>query len=182
MTEPLILKTNEKPSFFNKEMAIGALLGLCTANPSLLAVATVIGACIGQNRMARENKYGKIIDVHTSSSKDTLLGAILGSQVGTGIAALALRSADIPNLSLGQKAIFAGAGIAGMLVGGYTGTKHGVSTYENEYAEALSQQQERQVSRSKTLESNLGLSTTPVNNYSATILAEREQSSKLQSR
>lgn len=179
MTEPLILKKNEKPSFFNKEMAIGALLGLNLANPSLLVMGTALGAFIGENRMAREKEYGKIIDIRTSSSKDTLLGAILGSHIGTGIVMLALRTADIPNLPLNQKAIFAAAGLTGMVIGGYTGNKHGINAYEKEYAEAISQQQESEVGKSqvKAVEVEHGnfYSGTPVKNYASAILEQREK-------
>jgi len=181
MNEPIILKTNETPSYFNKEIVLGALLGSSTENPSLIVLGTVIGAFIGENRMAREKEYGKIVDLKTSVSKDALLGAIVGGQMGAGIAALALRASGMANLSLRKKAIITATGLAGMVVGTYTGSKYGKKAYDKEYATAMLQQQQRQVSRCKSVNDGQMQGTSTINNYSAAILAERENSSKINS-
>lgn len=170
MVETLTVKTNDKPTMFNKEMAVGmilaALLPIATFPASLIAVGigTLIGGRVGRSRMEYEQKYGK----HVSSDpaylrKDTIIGGYIGLATGaissivtvmTTAAALAAFSVPVATAT----AAAVGVGIAtigiGALVGAHLGSRHGQKQELHEYqlAKAQQQLQQQQPQKSRDIE------------------------------
>ena len=73
MSEALVLKKTDAPSYFNKEALIGTLL--------VPGLGTIIGAMIGKSRMERERYEGKPVGEPDFWNKDTLIGALLGAHL-----------------------------------------------------------------------------------------------------
>lgn len=101
MAQEMTLKTDHKPSIFNKDMLLGGLLGLAATIfvPGSTAVAAiaagaiavggaVIGGVIGKKRLEDENKFGKKVGEPSFWNKDTLIGGLIGF-MGAGLAAVA---------------------------------------------------------------------------------------------
>lgn len=145
MSEPLVLKTNATPSYFNKD----TLLGLLIAGP----LGVVVGAFVGKRRLEDERVNGKIVTQTPSFwNKDTLLGGLLGS-IASGVAASlsffaitgATMTAVVAGVVLAPAALLTGAAVAGTLalggiaLGAYAGGKLGQSRLTYEYEEAKKQ-------------------------------------------
>ncbi len=156
MKEPLILKTDEQPTIFNKEMVIGTLIA-----PGL---GTIVGGYIGKQRMEREAISGKIMDKPSLANKDALLGWLAGGLVG-GIAALVLAT-TAPALALV-------AMIATPVVGAVIGARRGKETQGIEYAQALAQKNARESERGQTKYVVFENERANGKSYGADILAER---------
>lgn len=193
MDEPLILKTNKKPTMFNKEMAIGFLL------PSAGLGGTILGGIIGKERMERELIQGKLIDKPSVFNKSALIGGLIGAKAGLLIGAITA-AALIATTEVATPGIMTAAMVtaeataatslaaiilpalavaaAGFAIGAYIGGRKGKKTQEKEYAEALAQNEEKARAQSIGLgleqEQGLGKS------HAAEILRQREIAQNLQ--
>ena len=108
MANALLLKTDQNPSYFNKELVIGTLL--------FPVVGTVIGAIIGKRRIERESTVGKLVtEQHETLNKDTIIGALLGGALGSGV--MSMLALTGPVGALIGLAAFAGGAIFGGMVG-----------------------------------------------------------------
>ncbi len=162
MTQPLILRTNEEPTFFNKEAAIGFI--------APVPFGTIVGAVIGKKRMEREQANGKLVGEPSTFNKDALLGGLLGWMVGGGVAALALTSTAPAAIAIAVTAAL-GSTALGATIGG----KQGKETQEKEYALAVAQQREQQIEKSPSISKNLSpeYGHEVKINHAATIQAEK---------
>lgn len=105
MSDPIHVKSTEKPTLFNKDAVLGGLAGLVTGSfftgmvevltgvpvPMGIiggAVGASVGGAVGKSRMHNELLHGK--DVHKPSvfNKDTAIGALAGLAL-SGLAVLA---------------------------------------------------------------------------------------------
>lgn len=155
----LLLKTNEEPTFWNKEAAIGFFLGNFLGG--------LIGGLIGKERMKKEKILGKPVSDNPSFwNKDTLLGGLIGSALG-GIATAAIWLFALQATAIPVAASF--IPLAGMLVGGYVGGKSGQEDERKEYFHAKAQQQAHEISSSPVMEH----SQSPSRNFTQHIEQER---------
>jgi len=159
MAQELTLKTNASPTIFNKDMLLGglaaaALTGL-TGGTVLLGAAIVgggalVGGFLGEKRMEREATIGKKVGEPSFWNKDTLIGGLLGSVIGSpvlgaiaGIAALAIGVATAgaaTPLVVGAAAIAGLAGVvAAPVIGAYVGGRMGETRMANELQDARQQ-------------------------------------------
>ena len=123
---PRRLQVYDEPTMFNKEMAIGALMGF---GP----LGMIVGGLIGKSRMRSEKLNGKMVGEPSAWNKDTILGGLLGSIAGVAILAVTMTT------GVGVAAV--AASIGGMLLGGYIGGQHGKGVQEAEYYKAIDQEQ-----------------------------------------
>lgn len=72
-SKPLILKTDEKPTFFNKEAAIGFFI-----DPIL---GTSVDGVVGRERMKQEQVFGKVVSKPSIFNKSAILGGLIGSSL-----------------------------------------------------------------------------------------------------
>jgi hypothetical protein len=168
VTQTLILRTNEEPTFFNKEAVIGFL-----AVPPLGAI---VGGMIGKNRMEKEKTNGKIVSEPSAFNKNALLGGLLGWAVGGLVASIAITPAlATGTLSLAALGVTAASVFAVAALGATIGGKQGKAVQEKEYMLAVAQQREQQiektpsVAKSTTHEYGHEVKT----NHAATIQAEK---------
>lgn len=157
MALELTARTNETPTYFNKEMAIGALIG--TAIPGGLpltlvgmAAGATLGGYVGKNKMDEEQAHGKKIKEPSFWNKEALLGGLAGWVVG-----------KVANIAIVGSMLAAGAAPAAILVtalatvaitaavGTYIGGKTGEKRMQVEYEQAQKQ----------NIMQSLGLSTSP---------------------
>lgn len=155
MAEALTLKTNEEPTIFNKEMAIGTFI-----EPGL---GTIVGGIIGKKRMEREQTHGRQIDTPSYLNKDALLGCMVGGVIGA-IAGLGILSVPF--------------GLIGASIGVVIGGARGKHTQEKEYAQAVEQQREQQMGISPLASKRTAqeYENVPTKSYRAEIQAERARS------
>jgi hypothetical protein len=130
MPDKVIIRTNEQPTIFNKEMVIGFL--------AFHAIGAVVGGFIGKNRMVREQNEGKRLDKPSFWNKEAAIGGLLG--IYAGVLATFFLAAGIGGIAA---AVIAGAGLIGLTLGGTAGKRH----QEQEYAQAVTQQRNTQVDR-----------------------------------
>ncbi|MEQ1790406.1 MAG: hypothetical protein ABL857_08175, partial [Rickettsiales bacterium] len=145
MSQELKLRTNETPTFFNKEAAIGFLIA------PHLAIGAVVGGIIGKNRMKKELTHGKPVGESSTLNKDTLLGGMIGLTIGGAITTLILMS---QTATIAAAAATIGT-IGTAIIGAVIGSKHGKRTQEKEYVEALHQQSEQQMEKSPSVSKNV---------------------------
>lgn len=162
MAQELTLKTNKEPSWFNKEMAIGALIGIASpVGLGIVGLATLAGAAIGgvigKNRMEKEKVEGKTVsDKPSFWNKDSAIGGLLGymggaigagftlvsSLIGAGVAveagmtAGALIAAAATGALVAAGVVWAGSIALGTFIGGRRGQK----VEREEFAQAAAQQ------------------------------------------
>jgi hypothetical protein len=156
MSEELRLQTHDKPTMFNKEMAIGGLAGLLMpigfiTNP-LIALAAVValpvggavvGGLIGEARIEKEYREGKIAKPPTAWNKDTVIGALGGVLLGdlaAAVVAVGIVFATGAALApLTATLLTFGGLVGGGLLGGYLGGESGKNDMALEYERARKQ-------------------------------------------
>ncbi|MDX2073452.1 MAG: hypothetical protein SFX19_03695 [Alphaproteobacteria bacterium] len=142
MAETLILKTNQTPTYFNKDAAIGLLI------PGIGIIGAVVGAFIGKDRMEKEAAVGKPVGEPTFWNKDALLGGLLGQALGA-IAMLAVVAAApfmpviAPAVAEGAGLLLAAGGLAGLVTGVFLGGDAGKERMLQEYTMAAVQSHEQ---------------------------------------
>ena len=174
MAQELKLKTNKEPAWFNKEMAIGGLLGLEIPVVGLFTAipGAILGGWIGKNRMENEKLHGKpVSDTPSFWNKDTLLGGAMGwitaGFIGVGVAvgivfaanpgifSGAFDAAQAPQLiestfhmsTTALRLATTAIMAGGAVLGAYLGGKHGEKRQMAEYEQAKQQQIVQQLSQ-----------------------------------
>ncbi|MGE0753555.1 MAG: hypothetical protein AB7L92_00160 [Alphaproteobacteria bacterium] len=119
MAETIRVQTDDKPTIFNKEMAVGAILASLIPVPifpaSVIAIggASLVGGLIGRERMKNEYRVGKEVSSEPSFfRKDTIIGGFIGAAVGLVAAIFAGAALGGTAMALGATAATA-MGIAG---------------------------------------------------------------------
>jgi hypothetical protein len=156
MAQELTLRTNDKPSFFNKELLIGGLAATVTAAVGLglltpigmavVAGGAIAGSVIGEKRMESEAILGKKVGEPSFWNKDTLLGGLLGAvasplpaivtaAITVSLAAVLLPALIPTALSIG----LIGGTAASIATGAYVGGKLGELNQTKEYQAAKEQ-------------------------------------------
>lgn len=154
MSEPLILKKNETPTYFNKEAAIGFFIG---GGP----IGALVGGFMGKSRMESEAITGKVIKEPSFWNVDTLLGGLIGLNLGViagAITHVALAAAAVATaaptlttaamisatpLALVGLAAIPLMGAAGAALGAYLGGESGMEEMKQEQLQAIAQQTSR---------------------------------------
>ena len=124
---PRRLQVYDTPTVFNKEMAIGALIGF---GP----IGMIVGGLVGKARMNSEKNNGKMVGEPSAWNKDTILGGLLGGLAGAAV--LALVAGTGFGLAAGMAAY-----LGGMAAGGFIGGQHGKGVQQAEYYKAIDQEQ-----------------------------------------
>ncbi len=163
MSEQLTLKTNNSPSYFNKDTLLGGLLSYVVGGivlnafipgGGLIAAAggAIIGGMMGKNRIEDENKNGKKVGEPTAWNKDTAIGGLLGF-VGAGIAvavtlvlgagatlaAAAAAPAAVPAAAIGTLVAMGAALLGAPIVGAFIGGKIGKNRQTHEVEDSKKQ-------------------------------------------
>jgi hypothetical protein len=142
MTEPLIYKPDTKPSFFNKEALIGALLipALITGGVLTLFIGAVAGAVggsiIGKKRIEHEIEHGKVLAENPHPINKDTIGASLTGVLGAKLLTTILLPGVVGALAL---PIGIATMIGGAFVGGMVGHKVAKTTHKTECEEAKKQ-------------------------------------------
>jgi hypothetical protein len=163
--------TGEKPTFFNKEAALGMMLGLLIPVPGLniaagAAIGTALGAITGRVRMSRELTEGKPVKEPSLFNMKTVIGALAGAIAVGFVVALAA-----PVFTGGAAASAAAIGIGhltGILIGGYMGGKRGEADQMRDYMGA------RQAAAAAGVQYTAGMTQTPQQDLS--VAPTQEQS------
>jgi hypothetical protein len=191
MSEPLVLKVHDEPTYFNKEAAIGLLL--------FPPLGAVVGAFIGKERMEKEKAQGRIIKEPSDWNKDTLLGGLIGAEIGAVVgyvAAGAILAAGVLTanpgaliagselvamngaMALSALAAFAGSTLIGVGIGSWIGGDIGKESMQQDKIKAEIENsrghehghgREKQVAHSYEHDMGHG------KNHAAAITAERER-------
>ena len=137
MTSYVVPSTTE-PSFWNKTNAIGAMVGFSIGSLPGAAVGSILGGLAGKHEQLREKETGHIVSEPSAWNKDTALGVMTGSLLGS-VAAGLIATAGLVAAS-GSLPIIAGAGalatvtwVGSTILGGYIGGKHGKEAMQQEY-------------------------------------------------
>jgi hypothetical protein len=150
MALELTLKTNKQPTLFNKDMVLGTLLGLMIPGglilkPFILLGSAAVGGYIGKSTQERENREGKKVNEASFWNKDTLIGGLMGMEIGTIIGAVAfIALLAAPAVAVG--ALLTSA-VGGTVMGTYFGGKMGEHQQAKEYEEAKRQLVETQIGK-----------------------------------
>ena len=155
MANELTLKTNNTPTIFNKDMALGALIGLSIPLIGLIAgpIGAVVGGFIGKRRIEEENSTGKRVGEPSFWNKDTAIGGLsgwaIGGLVGVSIAlaiitpaifaAHAAHTIVAPGIIFAARAVGIASSATGIAIGTYLGGKAGEKRQAAEYEEAKQQ-------------------------------------------
>jgi hypothetical protein len=152
MGQEYTLKTNHNPSYVNKDMVIGAMIGSFFTPIAGTAIGAAIGSYIGKKNQERENAEGKRVSEPSMWNRDTLIGGFVGNVVGGIVAAISF--AAITGVTLSAAAagapvaataltigtvVAAGVAIGSTVAGAYVGSKAGESRQAREYETARQQ-------------------------------------------
>lgn len=141
MAQELTLKTNHSPSLFNKDMLLGALIGTLVMPPIGTLVGAGIGGVVGKGIQEKENRNGKHVGDPSFWNKDTAIGGLIGSFIGSvaaGVAMFAVAGAS-PAIAAVGLAVAGAAWMASTGLGAYLGGKAGEKRQAREYEEAKQQ-------------------------------------------
>jgi hypothetical protein len=142
MAQELTLKTHHNPSVFNKDMLLGGLLGTVAMPVVGTLIGAIIGGSIGKTNQEKENENGKRVGDPSFWNKDTAIGGLIGSFVGSAIGAVAMFALAAGGAPVLAAAGLAAAGVAWMgatALGAYIGGKAGEKRQAREYEEAKHQ-------------------------------------------
>lgn len=182
--QPLRLQVNEKPSYYNDEMLIGAGLGAIIPFGGLITagIGAVVGAVIGESRMRREKDHGKEIKDPSFLNKGLAMGIIAPMAV---VSILALPLATVATAISAPPLLFVGIAELGALaitpIIATIGAFSGKSDMVKEKEQAISQLQEFAMSQhySKSREPEIVQEQdTPSKKFTA--LLEQQQQSQTQ--
>jgi hypothetical protein len=128
MDEKLILKTQDKPTIFNKDMLLYGLTASIFAGPAGLVIGGLAGGYIGKKNIEKANSEGKEVGTPSSFNKKMVIGGLLSR----GVAGLVLAGMGVaaPGLLIGTGIVAAGA-----VIGGKIGKKE----QQQEFDQALQQ-------------------------------------------
>ena len=193
MADTLRLKTDQTPTIFNKDMAVGALLGnilgraLCMTlggGPASIAFSGLVSAVssayfsgqAGKRQMELDNEFGKAIHKPKFWNKDALLGGLIGSVVaGFGLRAMLLlgTSTIVPGMAVAAITLTFASIIGGVIVGGNAGKRH----MEQELMQAMQQDhgKSHSMSPSRAMEPELSAEQSRASSYTAQLDAARER-------
>gem|GEM_PF-4782513 len=171
MAQELTLKTNTTPSYFNKDTALGGMLGLVVGGLALnlfipgggliaAAAGAVVGGMMGKKRQEHENAHGKQVGEPSFWNKDTVIGGLIGIALA-GVAALATGlvaiggTAAVAAAAPAAAPVVAGLGLLAMaaavvgapILGTYIGGRMGKKRQERELEEAKQQTIVENISR-----------------------------------
>jgi uncharacterized protein YcfJ len=154
MGQEYTLKTNHNPSYLNKDMVIGAMIGSFFTPFAGTAIGAAIGSYIGKKNQEKENEHGKRVSEPSMWNRDTFIGGYIGNLVGAAVAALSFAAitgvtitaaaAGAP-VAAGAAALTVGTMVAGAAIiggtvaGGYIGSKAGEARQAREYETARQQ-------------------------------------------
>ena len=153
--EPLRLRVDDAPTYWNKENLIGTWV---------FPIGNVVGAMMGKERMEREQKEGRIVKEPTVLNIDMLVGATVGSllSIFTAMAGAAIGGAI--GLTMGKEAMVAlanlgmvGGGLSAVPIGAYIGGIMGKDRMQKEYAQAQEQQRTRELQQYRGRDPQAGL-------------------------
>ncbi len=176
---PYIVPTTEAPTYWNKNAALGALIGTLFFPVIGTAIGGAIGGYIGNERMTRELIGGKVVKEPSFWNMKTAIGALLG-KMGGGIVG-AMVGGAIALLSFGFfpaiPCIYAGIalGALGGLIGGLIkGGEIGQAEMQRDYLAAQQNQgTSRQPTQARGMEFDNAMPTGK--SYSADISSSRQQ-------
>jgi len=161
MAETLRLKTNKKPTIFNKDMlyyglltpfaavlvsaflpeSVGAFAVSGIAHYGAMAVGGLLGGLIGKRRIGKENVEGKEVKSPSVFNKKLVIGGLLASNLfGLAVTAVEL-IAGASAATMGAPLLLAtlAGGLAALVTGAYFGGQSGKKEMEREYEEAKKQ-------------------------------------------
>lgn len=134
---PLILPTNEEPSMWNRDTAVGAVVGSLIFPLVGVPVGALVGGMMGKSRMEEEKARGKVVSEPSFWNKDTFIGAGIGNMVGGAVAVATVVAAPVIGLSaLGALAVAGTLGLGGIVAGAYLGGRSGEERLQSEYNQA----------------------------------------------
>lgn len=111
MDDKLILKTQDKPTIFNKDMLLYGLVGLTAAGFAGLAAAGLWGGYIGKKNIEKANSEGKEIGTPSSFNKKMVIGGLIGAIVAA--PAIAAVGATVSGALIGAGIVAVSAVIGG---------------------------------------------------------------------
>lgn len=154
MAEELRLETHAKPSGFNQDTLVGALIGFAMPGGLITAaIGAVIGGVIGKKQMEDEEQHGKKVSSPNPWNKEALIGGLTGYIASTfveGIVATAV-IASTGTIGVGAAIGLMAIGLAGPVIGGLMGSKAGERRQEIEY----------EVAKQQTIARHLGGNSSP---------------------
>lgn len=127
-----IVPSNEEPTFFNREMALGTYI--------FPVVGTIIGGFIGKSRMESEQATGILVKPPSRMNITALNGFLYGSMVSAFV--------SMAVLTIGGPAAVLGA--IGILIGGTALAAFAGGSYQKDKMDALYEQGRRNEMNEKT--------------------------------
>lgn len=127
-----IYKPSGRPSFWNRDTAVGFSAGSLIFSPIVGLVGMLIGGFHGKSRIRNEQENGKAVSEHASFwNKNTLIGAAVGFYA-TIIPAVVISLTVAPALL----PVMTGLSFVGLVVGTIIGGNQGITRQHNEYQTA----------------------------------------------
>ena len=127
-----IYKPSGRPSFWNRDTAVGFSAGSIIFSPIAGLVGMLIGGFHGKSRIRNEQENGKAVSEHASFwNKNTLIGANLGFYAT--VIPLAIISIAAAPISIG---VIGAVSLVGLVVGTIVGGNQGITRQHNEYQTA----------------------------------------------